>query len=201
MPRPVLYLYFAAACSGMTATLVKPAATLPARMLPVPPPAPTLSAADELEMRRAGRVEKVERQGRIGAAWTVVDSPLDANEAWTIISEVENYSKTIRGVRAATLRPETQRNVVRAGFSLTKLRLPANLAFEVTGPRELTIALDSETRNVAIEALAGVWRIEARESGGCRVSLSARVEACRAVPGRVVDYVAVRALGRATKWL
>ena len=35
----------------------------------------------------------------------------------------------------------------------------------------------------------------------CRVSLAARVEACRVVPARVVDYVAERALRRATKWL
>jgi len=35
----------------------------------------------------------------------------------------------------------------------------------------------------------------------CRVSLAARVEACRVVPLRVVDYVAERALRRATKWL
>ena len=30
---------------------------------------------------------------------------------------------------------------------------------------------------------------------------AARVEACRVVPARVVDYVAERALRRATKWL
>ena len=49
--------------------------------------------------------------------------------------------------------------------------------------------------------LAGAWRGEEREGGGCRVSLAARVEACRVVPARVVDYVAERALRRATKWL
>ena len=43
--------------------------------------------------------------------------------------------------------------------------------------------------------------VEEREGGGCRVSLAARVEACRVVPARVVDYVAERALRRATKWL
>ena len=91
--------------------------------------------------------------------------------------------------------------MVRAGFQLTKLRLPANLAFEVSGPRELTVALDADARNVAIERLAGAWRVEEREGGGCRVSLAARVEACRVVPARVVDYVAERALRRATKWL
>ena len=104
-------------------------------------------------------------------------------------------------IKAAALKPATAPDVVRAGFQLTKLRLPANLAFEVSGPRELTVALDADARNVAIERLAGAWRVEEREGGGCRVSLAARVEACRVVPARVVDYVAERALRRATKWL
>ena len=58
-----------------------------------------------------------------------------ADDAWTVIREVENYDRTIRGVKAAALKPATAPDVVRAGFQLTKLRLPANLAFEVSGPR------------------------------------------------------------------
>ena len=171
------------------------------KTLPAPPPAPRLTAADEALLRRSGRVERVERDGRVGAAWAVVDSAMAADDAWTVIREVENYDRTIRGVKAAALKPATAPDVVRAGFQLTKLRLPANLAFEVSGPRELTVALDADARNVAIERLAGAWRVEEREGGGCRVSLAARVEACRVVPARVVDYVAERALRRATKWL
>ena len=169
-------LSLAAACSGLTTTVTK--------TLPAPPPAPRLTAADEALLRRSGRVERVERDGRVGAAWAVVDSAMAADDAWTVIREVE-----------------TAPDVVRTGFQLTKLRLPANLAFEVSGPRELTVALDADARNVAIERLAGAWRVEEREGGGCRVSLAARVEACRVVPARVVDYVAERALRRATKWL
>ena len=186
-------LSLAAACSGLTATVTK--------TLPAPPPAPRLTAADEALLRRSGRVERVERDGRVGAAWAVVDSAMAADDAWTVIREVENYDRTIRGVKAAALKPATAPDVVRAGFQLTKLRLPANLAFEVSGPRELTVARDADARNVAIERLAGAWRVEEREGGGCRVSLAARVEACRVVPARVVDYVAERALRRATKWL
>ena len=186
-------LSLAAACSGLTTTVTK--------TLPAPPPAPRLTAADEALLRRSGRVERVERDGRVGAAWAVVDSAMAADDAWTVIREVENYDRTIRGVKAAALKPATAPDVVRAGFQLTKLRLPANLAFEVSGPRELTVALDADARNVAIERLAGAWRVEEREGGGCRVSLAARVEACRVVPARVVDYVAERALRRATKWL
>lgn len=186
-------LSLAAACSGLTTTVTK--------TLPAPPPAPRLTAADEALLRRSGRVERVERDGRVGAAWAVVDSAMAADDAWTVIREVENYDRTIRGVKAAALKPATAPDVVRAGFQLTKLRLPANLAFEVSGPRELTVALDADARNVAIERLAGAWRVEEREGGGCRVSLAARVEACRVVPARVVDYVAERALRRATRWL
>ena len=87
-----------------------------------------------------------------------------ADDAWTVIREVENYDRTIRGVKAAALKPATAPDVVRAGFQLTKLRLPANLAFEVSGPRELTVALDADARNVAIERLAGAWRVEEREA-------------------------------------
>ena len=89
-------LSLAAACSGLTATVTK--------TLPAPPPAPRLTAADEALLRRSGRVERVERDGRVGAAWAVVDSAMAADDAWTVIREVENYDRTIRGVKAAALR-------------------------------------------------------------------------------------------------
>ena len=82
-------LSLAAACSGLTTvTTTRPA----------PPPAPRLTAADEALLRRSGRVERVERDGRVGAAWAVVDSAMAADDAWTVIREVENYDRTIRGV-------------------------------------------------------------------------------------------------------
>ena len=80
-----------------------------------------------------------------------------------------------------------------------KLRLPANLAFEVSGPRELTVALDADARNVAIERLAGAWRAEERRAAAA-ASPWPRASR-RVVPARVVDYVAERALRRATTWL
>ena len=139
-------------------------------------------AADVEDVDPSARQRQPVLDGRVGAAWAVVDSAMAADDAWTVIREVENYDRTIRGVKAAALKPATAPDVVRAGF-------------------QLTVALDADARNVAIERLAGAWRVEEREGGGCRVSLAARVEACRVVPARVVDYVAERALRRATKWL
>ena len=69
----------------------------------------------------------------------------------------------------------------------------------------LEFALDARSTNVVIKEAAGFWHVEEapedRGPGWVRVWLSAHVRISRAVPGKVVDYAASRALPRATVWL
>ena len=107
----------------------------------------------------------------------------------------------MRGLRSARVRG-VDGGSVRAAFKVTKLRLPANLVV-TPGGAVVTFGLDAAAPNVAVERLAGAWRVEPRDGGGCRVALTASVEACRAVPrapprpGRRADATRRRARARA----
>ena len=171
-------LSLAAACSGLTTTVTK--------TLPAPPPAPRLTAADEALLRRSGRVERVERDGRVGAAWAVVDSAMAADDAWTVIREVENYDRTIRGVKAAA------KATAPDGSARFQLRAAAAREFGLEVSDARACGPRRRRAGVAIERLAGAGGQE--REGAAAASPYARV----GVPRRaaVVDYVAERRLAR-----
>ena len=96
-------------------------------------------------------------------------------------------------------------NARRAHFSVTKLRLPCTLLFQEEcdaeyDRRALNFQLDPESRKVAVQRCSGRWVVE-RANGLTRISLEACIKATRYVPGVAVDYVAEKALGRATAWI
>ena len=80
----------------------------------------------------------------------------------------------MRGLRSARVRG-VDGGTVRAAFKVTKLRLPANLVV-TPGGAVVTFGLDAAAPNVAVERLAGAWRVEPRDGGGCRAGQDKRAK-------------------------
>ena len=171
---------------------------------------PALSATEARTLARDRYVERRSRSGRVGSAFVIVDTDVAPAAAWAALTDLPSWATRMRGVRAARVRQVRGDGAVRAAFSVTKLRLPANLVFaEVGDPgdpgggggRVLSFSLDRACANIALEAVDGAWRVEPRAGGGSRVTLAAEIGACKIVPSNAVDYVASKALRRATEWL
>ncbi|KAJ1462633.1 hypothetical protein M885DRAFT_505622 [Pelagophyceae sp. CCMP2097] len=173
---------------------------------------PQLSRAERDLLVSTGRVERVSRRGRVGDAFVVVDTSLSVDEAWRRISDVADYPSLMRGIRTSTVRRNTASNGasdVRAGMKLTRLRLPANIVFtpvaeaDADAARTLRFALDAQCTNLAVEYITGLWHVEAaaEDPSKTRIWLKASVGACALVPMYALDYVAAKALKRATEWL
>ena len=128
-------------------------------------------------------------------------APVCPAEAVTMRVEIRETSaqRGRRGAVTAALR-------TRALFVMSKFCIRANVV-HAWRPEDdaLEFALDARSTNVVIKEAAGFWHVEEapedRGPGWVRVWLSAHVRISRAVPGKVVDYAASRALPRATVWL
>ena len=163
---------------------------------------PHLSLEEEIRLGQRGVVERQRRKGRVGDAIIVVDSKLSEADIWENLSDVRRWSSLMRGVKSSTIRETRRYGSVRAHFKVTKLRLPANVVFRPTSSTIL-FDLDKDCRNIALDSLKGFWHIEPSPNGQnlTRVWLAASVAACAIVPNVAIDYVASKALRRATNWL
>ena len=129
--------------------------------------------------------------------------PLDA--VWSKLKDVDEWDTFMRGMKSSRVL-ETRADLARrAHFSVTKLRLPCTLLFqeecdEAHERRALNFQLDPDSRKVAVQRCSGRWVVE-RANGLTRVSLAAQIKATLYVPGAAVDYVAAKALDRATAWI
>lgn len=174
---------------------------------------PVLTPFEQDRLATQGRVERRSRRNRVGEAFVVVDTKLPADLVWSALLDINTWSSRMRGVRSSLVREE-RNEAIRAAFKVTKLRLPANLVFTplaedpvptdptVAAPRTLAFTLDDECTNLAVENLVGFWHVEDLPDGrGTRVYLKASIGACALVPMSALDYVADKALARATEWL
>ena len=171
-------------------------------------PSVRLSATEALRLDVDGEVQRQTRRGRGGECLQVVETALSPAECWERIADVANWSGLMRGVKASRVIEERRDGVVRASFSVTKLRLPCALLLkeDTCAPaapdmRVLDFSLDPESPRVAVNRCSGRWTVETVKGGLTRVSLAAEIQATRFVPEKIVDYVAARALTRATAWV
>jgi len=165
---------------------------------------PHLSLEEEIRLGQKGFVERQRRQGGTGDAFIVVDSKLSMEEIWSTLANVPRWHSIMRGVKSSTVKETTRDGAVRAKFTVTKLRLPANLVLRPSAEaRTVLFGLDDKCANIAIDSLQGFWHCEPSPNGGdrTRVWLAASVAACAIVPNLAIDYVASKALRRATQWL
>lgn len=163
---------------------------------------PELTPNELRQLEAEGSVKRQRREGRVGSAMIAVDTDIPASEVWRQIRDVSSWSQVMRGVRSSKVR-ERRRGVVRAGFSVTKLRIPANIVLEMPRDNEgpVRFYLDKSCTNIAVDSLDGYWLVEPIDETSTRVWLCADVAACKVVPRAAIDYVASKALGRATAWL
>jgi len=163
---------------------------------------PHLSLEEEIRLGQRGFVERQRRKGGVGDAFIVVDSALAPDEIWSKLTNVARWSDMMRGVKSSTVRERKPDGSLRAHFKVTKLRLPANVVLKAEASTVL-FHLDKGETNVAIDSLQGFWHCEPSPNGKdlTRVWLAASVAACAVVPNLAIDYVASKALRRATNWL
>ncbi|KAJ8609634.1 hypothetical protein CTAYLR_006271 [Chrysophaeum taylorii] len=166
-------------------------------------PQSLLSLEEEIRLGRYGSVERQRRRGRVGEAFIVVDSALPPDEIWRNLVDVEGWTRLMRGVRSATVRERRRDGTLRAGFQITKLRLPANIILRAPQAGYVRFQLDNQCTNLAVDGLEGYWHVAPSPNADSltRVCLAATVSACRIVPNAAIDYVASKALRRATAWL
>lgn len=164
---------------------------------------PRLTTDEEIRLGRDGVVERQRRQGRVGVAFIVVDTRLSTDDVWSQLQDVGTWSRVMRGVRNSFVRERRRDGALRAAFQITKLRLPANVVFYAPDGAILPFALDKQCANLAVDSLDGYWRVEPSPNDPAltRVWLAAEVSACAIVPNVAIDYVASKALRRATAWL
>lgn len=184
---------------------------------------PQLTSEELRTLARTGRVERRERSGKRGSAFVVVETCAAPTEIWSVLVDVESWQSKMRGVKSVTVRerytaraptaatavPPTMTQ--RATFHVTKLRLPANLVLAARGSAVsedgafeavMNFGLDKSRTNLAVEQLDGSWRVERGATDKLtRVWLQADVGACALVPPSALDYVADKALRRATAWI
>lgn len=169
---------------------------------------PVLSLGEQRQLTYYGSLERQRRAGRVGEALVAIDSMLAADAVWAKLCDVAAWSHLMRGVRSSVVR-EQRRGAVRAAFQVTKLRLPANIVLELPGGLDasgsgtIPFYLDKSVANIAVDSLQGFWHVEPSPNDQyvTRVWLCASVGACAIVPNGAVDYVASKALRRATAWL
>eukprot|EP00629_Pelagomonadales_sp_RCC1024_P009596 CAMPEP_0119259488 /NCGR_PEP_ID=MMETSP1329-20130426/289_1 /TAXON_ID=114041 /ORGANISM="Genus nov. species nov., Strain RCC1024" /LENGTH=205 /DNA_ID=CAMNT_0007258873 /DNA_START=132 /DNA_END=745 /DNA_ORIENTATION=+ len=196
-----------AAClaSLASAVILRPDYTI---RVPVPRPAPTVAApprltgTERVKLQRDGAVQRKSRSGREGECLMVVETAQPVEDVWRKLSDVDEWDSFMRGMKSSRVLETRADNARRAHFSVTKLRLPCTLLFQEECDAEherraLNFQLDPESRKVAVQRCSGRWVVE-RVNGLTRVSLEACIKATRYVPGVAVDYVAEKALGRAT---
>lgn len=169
---------------------------------------PVLSVGEQRQLSYYGSLERQRRCGRVGEALVAIDSTLAADAVWANLCNVAAWSRLMRGVRSSVVR-EQRLGAVRAAFQVTKLRLPANIVLELptgldaSGSGTIRFYLDKSVANIAVDSLQGFWHVEPSPNDQyvTRVWLCASVGACAIVPNVAVDYVAGKALRRATAWL
>ena len=180
------------------------------------PPLPALSDGDKMQLAAGLRVQRQTRDGGAGSGLVVFDARGTPEDVWRQLAAIERYRELIPTVRRVEIRETSaergRRGAVtaalrtRALFVMSKFCIRANVV-HAWRPEDdaLEFALDARSTNVVIKEAAGFWHVEEapedRGPGWVRVWLSAHVRISRAVPGKVVDYAASRALPRATVWL
>ncbi len=201
-----------------TATVATTAAAKKTRPRPTngAPPLPALSDGDKMQLAAGLRVQRQTRDGGAGSGLVVFDARGTPEDVWRQLAAIERYRELIPTVRRVEIRETSaergRRGAVtaalrtRALFVMSKFCIRANVV-HAWRPEDdaLEFALDARSTNVVIKEAAGFWHVEEapedRGPGWVRVWLSAHVRISRAVPGKVVDYAASRALPRATVWL
>ena len=205
-----------AALPWVTGVLMSPrvrAPTVRTVTKPVSPPArsniesPYLTGSERLRLTRDGEIQRKDRKGRGGECLHVVETSLSAEECWSAIQDVSNWSELMRGIKSSTVHERRRDGCLRASFTVTKFRLPAALLIKedrcTVDPDRCVMhfELDPESPSIAVQRCSGRWVVERVKGGLTRISLVANIKATRIVPNTVIDFVAARALDRATGWI
>jgi len=168
---------------------------------------PQLTAEECHRLHLGQYVQRQERQGPRGSGFVVVDVEAPPSLVLKSLTAFDNYPGMIPVVRHAVVHAlgRGQHGVSKArctyrlsrfGFSVSVVHVVDLLAGLVR------FDLDPEAFNIVLHEASGFWHVEPACGGTCsRVWLCVSLRAASLLPSWLVDYVAERALRRATAWL
>lgn len=162
---------------------------------------------DELRQLRLGvNIQKQYREERTGSGYVAMDIRGSPGDAWALLTDYAEYESLIDTVRRATIQPGGTPNRTLATYVLSKFQLEVSVVQQFDeASQQLSFTLDESSRNLILKDAQGIWIVESKakglKPGYVRVWLCVSIRVSRAVPRKIVDYAAKRALPRATTWL
>mmetsp|Transcript_39317 Transcript_39317/g.94811 ORF Transcript_39317/g.94811 Transcript_39317/m.94811 type:complete len:436 (-) Transcript_39317:151-1458(-) len=164
----------------------------------------TLTPEEEATLLAGERVQRQERDGRVGTGSVVVDVKADISTVFAVLTDLERYVERIHTVRRCTI-TERGAMVAKAQFALSRFNLVINTVLRCDREANmLRFELDKERRAPMVNESEGFWFLEEAPGRGgeyTRIWMSAGIKCSSLLPTFLVDYAAARALPRATAWL
>ena len=165
---------------------------------------PFLSPRDKMKLAAGERVQRQDRDGRMGQGLVIIDVPADPDVIFDTLTQFSSYADIIPTVKASNVLVSDGVNAV-AEFTLSRLKLRVNVLHRVyRDQRIVTFNLDRDRPNPVFKEANGYWHVQVptdRPQGWSRVYLNASIFVNLLVPPFIMDYAASRALPRASKWI
>lgn len=165
---------------------------------------PYLTPRDKMKLAAGERVQKQNRDGRVGEGLVVIDVRADPDVVFNTLTQFSSYADVIPTIRTSNVIVSDETNAI-AEFTLSRLKLRVNVLHRVyRDQRIVTFNLDQDRPNPVFKEANGYWHVQVptdRPEGWCRVYLSASILVNLLVPPFIMDYAASRALPRASMWI
>lgn len=165
---------------------------------------PYLSPRDKIKLAAGERVQKQNREGRVGEGLVVIDVRADPDVVFNTLTQFSSYADMIPTIRTSNVIVGDDTNAI-TEFTLSRLKLRVNVLHRVyRDQRIVTFNLNGDRPNPVFKEANGYWHVQVptdRPEGWCRVYLSASILVNLLVPPLIMDYAASRALPRASTWI
>lgn len=165
---------------------------------------PYLSPRDKMKLAAGERIQKQNRDGRVGEGLVVVDVCADPDLVFNTLTQFSIYADMIPSIRTSNVLVSDDACTI-AEFTLSRLKLCVNVLHRICrDQRIVTFSLDSDRPNPVFREVNGYWHVQIptdRPKGWSRVYLNASVYVNLLVPPFIMDYAASRALPRASTWI
>lgn len=174
------------------------------------PKLPSISAADDQQLRAGRKVQRQERDGRTGWGFVVTDVSAPPSVVLGCLEAFSDYPKMIPVVRDVAVHSESRASngalMVNCTYLVSRFRLGISVMHKAIRPAGLVrFDLDQARSGLVLQDCRGFWFVEhVPEEFPSRSRVWLYVQSLRTsafLPHWLVDYAAERALNRATDWL
>jgi len=198
---------------------------------PLPFTLPRLSDEQLALLASGERIQEQSKMGREGSGFVVLDVDAPPYVVWECLLDFERYPdyiSTVRSMRMFTNNALTSSylaekpvlpgagrstrhygnaSISRASFVLSKFQLNIAAVHKYQphpAGHYMIFTLDKACKNMVLKDAKGIWYTETDpdgKQGTTRIWLLCEVKVSSVLPSMIVDYVAKRAMPRATNWL